>query len=304
MIRNRKTRILAWLASHAGVAAPVAFAGTMLGADCQGNIVQDPTFRDWCGDALCAWHTDHGQIQRVPTWDPQDFGVSFLDGSEISQVTEESQATCILFTSVGDIAPSAQMTVSVDFDNDGTVDYTAPLGAATWQKVQAEISAPPAYTGITFHVSKNGTGTAILAEMRIQETTGCTATAPTLQNLGLGETCSSTSECAAGLVCPGQSDAGISVCSQCDDAAPCGGGVACARWSVFLPGQCGPGKGLGSAGAPCVAGSDCASGKCDGARAVSLRSDDAGTCNLDALGDSTASPDNCSWFTALGGTCH
>jgi hypothetical protein len=287
-----------------------------IAADCEGNITADPTFRDWCGNSLCAWSTVYGNIQRVPTWNENDFGVSFLDaagdgshpaGTQIMQVTEEQQAPCILFTSLGDIAPDAQMSVSVDFDNDGTIDYTAPLGTANWKEVQTEITAPPSYHGITFYVTKSGTGTAVLAEMRIQSTTGCTAPAPKLQNLSLGAVCSSSNECASGLVCFAASDGGVqSECSQCAGTS-CAGELACEQYDVFLPFQCGPGRGLGLSGAPCVSNGDCQSGSCEGAKPAPLILGDAGPCDLNAL----PSPDvadggsnnNCTWYGALGGTC-
>jgi len=281
---------------------------TMLGDDCSGDdIVKDPTFRDWCGSSLCAWKTDYGAVARVPTWNANDFGVSFLDngavGTEISQATEEYQATCILFTSVGDIDPKADMTVSVDFNNDGTIESVQQLGAASWAKVQTEVTAPAAYEGITFYVKKSGTGAAVLAEMTITSTTGCTAAPPPVAPLKLGEACTSTSQCQTGLVCPEPMDGSFRVCGQCSADVPCSadGGVACAQRSVFLPFQCGPGQGLGLSGAPCLANDDCASGACDGATPVGLVSTDAAPCDLNTLGpDSGAS---CTWDLALGGTC-
>ena len=41
-------------------------ASATLGGDCEGDIVQDPTFRDWCGDSLCAWHLDAGHVAQAP----------------------------------------------------------------------------------------------------------------------------------------------------------------------------------------------------------------------------------------------
>src|ERR1700722_11117192 len=158
-----------------------AFAATTLGADCDGDIVQDPTFRDWCGDVLCAWHLDTGSVAPAPTWNANDLGVSFVDTStQISQVTTESSAQCILFTTVADIDPSAEMSIAVDFNSDGTFESTTTLGSTQWQRVQTEITAPPAYQGITFVLRKAGSGTAILAEMRIQSVTGCSAPAVTI----------------------------------------------------------------------------------------------------------------------------
>jgi hypothetical protein len=297
------------LLSRATLACVALLGIAMMGDDCQGDIVSDPAFRDWCGSSLCSWKTDYGQIQRVPTWIAEDFGVSFLDnaggnppGTEISQVTQENSATCILFTSVGNIAPQANMVVKVDFDNDGTIDYTAPLGTASWTQVQTEITAPPGYDGITFYVAKEGTGTAVLAEMRIQSTSGCTApVAPTEHPFLFGDSCATTTECATGLVCAPLGDAGADYCSQCSAEVPCPGGVACQQRSVFFPAQCAPGQGLGVTGAPCVANSDCQSGACENATAEPLLSGDAGTCDLNTIGPND--PSNCSWFTVLGGTC-
>jgi hypothetical protein len=210
--------------SHRLVVTAIAIGMASTGADCDGDVVQDPTFRDWCGSALCSWKTDYGEIQRAPTWNANDFGVSFLDGpmgAEISQQTAEGDAQCLLFTSVGDIDPGAQMHLAVDFDNDGTIDVDAPLGTATWRRVQTEITAPANYQGITFYVRKIGKGTAILAEMRVTSSTGCMAPPPALTSLGAGDPCGGPETCASGLVCAEDPDAGKPRCLPCD-AETCG----------------------------------------------------------------------------------
>lgn len=152
-----------------------AFGVATLAGDCDGDIAQDPTFRDWCGDVLCAWHRDEGTVEPVPTWNEHDLGVSFVDTpTQISQVTTESSASCLLFTSVADIDPAAQMSIAVDFNSDGSFESTSIIGSTQWQRVQTAITAPAAYQGITFVIRKTGTGTAILAEMRIQSSSQCT----------------------------------------------------------------------------------------------------------------------------------
>jgi len=291
-----------WIGKRAAVALALAFGFASLGDDCDGDIANDPTFRDWCGDTLCAWTLDAGHIARVATWNADDFGVSFVDqGTQISQSTTDTSPTCILFTSVADIDPNAGMTIGVDFNSDGTIDYSAPLGSTSWQSVQTEITAPPAYQGITFYLTKTGTGTAILAEMRIQSSSGCTAPPKPITGLEFGEKCEADAgdTCAAGLTCFGVSS--DQLCSQCSDTVPCTNGAACSTRSVFFPSQCGPGQGLGVGGDPCLVGTDCMSGTCNGAVPVAL-ADEAGTCDLDAaLGD--ADPSNCQWYGARGGTC-
>jgi hypothetical protein len=281
----------------------LVFGASALGGDC-GDIVQDPTFRDWCGASLCAWTLDDGKIQPAPTWNADDLGVSFVEmPTEISQATTESSAQCLLFTTVANLDPAAEMTLGVDFNSDGSFEYVGPIGATQWQKVQQEITAPAVYQGITFRLRKAGSGTAVLAEMRVEASSGCTAPAVTIDagTLVMGEKCADSTECAAGLTCAGAS--GDLLCSQCSpsQACPGDGGIACTARSVFLPSQCGPGQGLGKTGDPCLTGSDCASDACAGVTPVPL-GDEAGVCDLDAsLG--AGNPDNCQWYGARGGRC-
>ena len=291
------------LRTRASLAVVSAFGLVTLGGDCDGDIVQDPTFRDWCGDSLCAWHLDAGSVQPVPTWNADDFGVSFVDTpTQISQVTTESSATCILFTSVANIDPAADMTIGVDFNNDGSVEFTGQLGATQWQQVQTEITAPAAYQGITFVLRKGGSGTAVLAEMRIQSSTGCSAAPVTIDagTLLFGEKCADSTECASGLTCTGVGT--DLLCSQCSASVSCANAVACTARGVFLPSQCGPGQGLGRTGDPCLNGTDCASGASDGATPIPL-ADEAGTCDLDAALGTDADATNCQWYGDRGGQC-
>jgi hypothetical protein len=313
------------------ILAIALFSIGSIGADCNGDIVQDPTFRDWCGASLCSWNTVKGQVHRVATWNENDFGVAFDDSTEIAQATQEhSDTRCILFTSVADLDPAADVTISADFNSDGSVEYSAPLASTRWKEVQVEITAPAAYDGITFAITKNGTGTAILAEMRIQAKTGCTAPPPEVKNLALGEACSDSTQCGPGLVCDdafslvGSSltNIGKGSCAQCDTQTPCPNGQQCTLPPFEMPTtalqtkalqlsapQCDPGKRRGASGVPCIAGADCASGMCTGAVPVPLTGDpdhaplDGGTCNLDLLETAASPSDNCFGFTARGGRC-
>jgi hypothetical protein len=291
------------LKSRASLAITCVLGASMLGGDCDGDVAQDPTFRDWCGGSLCAWSLDAGRIEAVPTWNANDLGVSFVETpTQISQATTESSAKCLLFTSVAKIDPLAQMSIAVDFDNDGSIEYTATLASTDWQRVQTMITAPRAYQGITFTLRKAGTGAAVLAEMRIQSTTGCTAPAPAIApgSLVMGEKCAESSECAAGLTCAGEG--GDTLCAQCSASQACAGGATCEARSVFLPKQCAPGGGKGNPGDPCLANSDCASAACDGAKPVPLTQGDAGACDFNQpLGASN--PFNCEWHAARAGAC-
>ncbi len=246
-----------------------AAALSSLGGDCDDDIVSDPLFRDWCGDTLCDWTLDVGHIHPVPTWLPTDLGVSFDDTpTQISQVTSESQATCLLFTTVANFDATAQMTLLIDFNNDGAIDKTEALPTAAWEMVQVEFPAPAVYDGITFHIRKEGTGTAVLAEMNVQSTTGCGAAAPPLQGLLLGDVCTTDSQCASG-VCSGVNDLGVNTCAQCSATVTCSNGPRCED-GLYEFAQCMPAERLGTPGDLCVNGLDCVSGACSGFSVVNV----------------------------------
>jgi hypothetical protein len=284
--------------------AVLALAFAALGGDCEHNLVSDPTFRDWCGDGLCAWKLDSGSIARAPTWNANDLGVAFDEpGTQISQDNTMDHPSCLLFTSVANLDPSAQMELVVDFNRDGTPDFTYPLPATQWHKVQAEITAPNSYSGITFHLRKQGAGTAVLAEMRIVSTTGCTAPA-SVAPLLMGEACANDGDCAGGLICTMEN-----LCAQCDLTRPCPAGQACtqAGFGVY---QCGAGQRQGAAGAPCLVADDCASGACEGASVTTLATLvdelDADVDAAECVGSCTFDPDAgspCECAVNFAGTC-
>ena len=295
-----------WPVSRAALIVAVGASLATLGGDCDGDVVQDPTFRDWCSGMLCSWTLDSGSVRRVPTWNENDFGVSFTSmGTQISQATQEHDATCLRFSTIADIDPSAQMSLLVDFDSDGTIDFMTTLGASDWHKVEAEITAPAHYQGITFRVRKEGSGTAVLAEMRVLSTTGCTAPPVTLTSLRLGEPCSGTASCVKGLHC-----STANVCVQCGDQVPCSNDASCGS-QVPQALVCGPGQHLGRPGDPCALAADCASDVCDGASISSLAGlfgvTDAGCptsgprCDLDASLDGSGAA--CACILNHGGTC-
>jgi hypothetical protein len=257
----------------------VALSFATMGADCAGDVVRDPTFRDWCGNQLCSWITDAGAIQRVPTWNVNDLGVSFVDqGTQISQQTNETEARCLLFTTVANIDASADMKLLVDFDLDGKIDDVLPLGASQWHKVEIEMTTPAAYDGIGFILRKDGDGTAILAEMRVRSITGCSGPPPSRMDLGLGQACTDDSECESQVCGDGP---GVRLCGECSASHPCAFG-ACETIGVPFA-QCAPGQHLGPPGALCIQDSDCQSDACDGATLEPPPGSDAGACALPVL---------------------
>ncbi len=270
------------------------------------DVVNDPTFRLWCGDALCSWQTDAGRIKRVPTWHEDDFGVSFEETP--TRISQKLQRTpkCMLLTAVANVEPTAQMTVDLDFDGDGKADASYPLPQAAWRETKTLISAPDVYGPVaTITLHKRGTGTAILAELRVQARDSCDrSSVPAAKDLRVGLSCTAADQCGTGICCAG-------ICAECcpapsgwgasvgNKASPCESdrcavrADACSAANGFgtlgLPFQCDPGKGLGKPGAVCTQNEDCASKSCDGAiaRTAAATTPDGGVvCTTDGGGAS------------------
>jgi len=305
---------------HASRAAMVfALALSVVACD---DIINDPTFRQWCGDTLCAWTLESGHIRKAPTWTDKDYGVEFVDTpTRISQMVTDSPK-CLKFSTISDLDPSTQVIVSVDFDRDGTYEFQQPIPSVQWTEEETLVTAPKAYSGFTLTIEKQGNGHAVLAQMRVQSSDDCTAPAnPWKGPLPIGDHCStsdpSAAPCETGICCYG-------VCSECcgdkdckvtlqtatdagdggDAAVPVSPSAICGTQPVSaplfgLPGQCGPRDHLHKTGAPCLVGEDCASGVCDGAIIHGITGEpgeDAGTCNTLTTG--------CFPQSVAGGHCH
>src|SRR5690606_31309933 len=205
------------------------------------DVVKDATFRTWCGESLCEWTTEAGSIRKAPTWHRKDFGVELVDTpTVISQVTDKTPR-CLEFTTVADVDPSAQVTIGLDFDDDGIIDHEHPVAATGWREARTLVTAPAAYASVRVVISKKGAGRAVLAQMRVQGRDTCTAPPLELRDLPLGARCATAgrgAECASGVCCEG-------MCAECcvpqgeridpdgtvlrDEPVSCEGGAECQR---------------------------------------------------------------------------
>lgn len=291
---------------------------------CDGDVVNDPTFRDWCGDKLCAWTLEQGTIQRAPTWHPDDYGVAFTSTPTVISQAVTDTPRCLEFTTVADVEPSAQMTIGIDFDRDGTIDHEEPIAATGFHPAHTEITAPLFYDGFRVVLTKKGGGKAVLAQMRIQGSKACTAPPVQLHDLPLGATCSNAdpNSCSSGVCCVGvcseccpyhdvgqtlpDGGAAMSVEVHCADGKECKEAASGVRgfFLPVVPWQCDPGKGDRPANAECVGGDDCASGVCAGTKGHAVRSDpsvDGGLATCDGAFPDAGS--DCIYDFVTGGRC-
>ena len=267
--------------------ATAALAASQLGTtDCDGGITRDPGFDLWCGNSLCAWKLERGEVRRVDTWHTADSGVELVRvGTAIEQFTpvDSDDGTCIQFDMVADVAQTAQATLAIDVYGDGAVERTYPIPTIAWVPFSYRFSVKPPFTGIRFELAKTGSGRMVVARMRAKVLDhGCEelSAADALDGgpAPLGARCDAAAECASAICAP-TGAFGVGRCAGCDPFAPaCGAGLACgyaapgpAERSVPL--AC-VATGARALGEQCFGNPECATGICRGF--CSACRDDAG----------------------------
>src|SRR5262245_60748495 len=120
----------------------VALAAAVLAAGCDEDLIDDATFRLWCGESLCSWTLEAGHVRQAPTWHRSDHGVELVDTPTTISQTLKKSSKCLVFTTIADVEPSAQVTVGLDFTGDGVVDYEQPIAAVGFHEVKTQVTAP------------------------------------------------------------------------------------------------------------------------------------------------------------------
>jgi len=255
-----------------------AAAGSQLGATDCGQALRDSGFDLWCGDTLCAWKVERGDIKRVPTWNEGDSGVELVGSDvaieQLSPVTS-SDGTCLEVDMIANVDDDADVELDVDISDDGTIEHSERVPTSHWKPLTYQIAIAPPFSGVRFEIAKTGTGTAQLANIGAKVVDGCGGILPVVQGPApLGEPCIDGTGCASGLCAPSPLptpfDDGTSVtqvCVACTGDAACGTGKACAVTDAVSPVRAAPvecvaagSKGLGD---QCSEGAECATGICN-----------------------------------------
>lgn len=203
-------------------------------------LIQDPSFDLWCGDQLCSWEVEEGQIAQVATWHAGDHGVGMLsDPTIISQraTGTHEDTDCIWFTLMVDSDPGVTVQLEIDFRDDGITEYAHPIATTDWTTYSYHIRPPDWFDTLRFRIRKTGTGNATVAQIMADRADAdlCESQEPTTyQDLPLGFHCDGDSECASGT-CKGHqvisSDPGMQglveqTCGECT-VGSCGEGLVC-----------------------------------------------------------------------------
>jgi hypothetical protein len=178
----------------------------LLGAKCGESVIKDPGFELWCGDTLCNWQVQEGHIARAPTWHERDYGVDLIGESvQLWQRGDfgDDRPGCLSYDLLSSIDGKAQVVLEMDFDDDGTVEFSQVLPIGAWSTLSYKAPAPTWYRSIRFSIKKHGDGHATLARIRVGADIECQGPPPSTPNRPAGAPCESAAQCAGGACAGG-----------------------------------------------------------------------------------------------------
>lgn len=234
-------------------------------------ILHNNGFDIWCGETLCYWQVDKGQIAPAPTWHSEDKAVELVgDAVAISQLSDVDwlDVGCIEFSLLANVEPTATVHIEMDIYDDGVVDWRQPIPAATWAPFKYLVKLPVRYSGIRFRVTKSGSGRAQLAQLVVEKSGECNMPPIVIEEQPSGAACLEHLECEAGACAQGQFPAEYDTCGECATDADCEPGQVCGSATPAQPvlamyRACGA-PARHQLGERCVSDSECSTGVCCG----------------------------------------
>lgn len=234
-----------------------------------GQIVDDRGFDLWCGESLCTWVLEKGDIAPAPTWHPDDLGVEMVgDDTVIWQMTpvESRDGTCVRFELVADVAEDAEVRLQMDVFGDGSIEMDERIPTSDWRRLSYLVRMPGDYNGVKFRLTKRGTGHAVLANIGAEIARSEECTTPALTTVRPdGAYCVADGDCTSGqcFEWPGEWK---DVCGACGGDTDCAGGELCMitgaqpGW-LTTASTCLPPRSLAN-GLHCLRDEECTSGMC------------------------------------------
>lgn len=244
-------------------------------------IIENNGFDLWCGDQLCNWEVETGAVAEVATWHKADKGVELVgDKASISQLNDvtSSHVSCMRFYLVADVEETAEAYVEMDFQDDGSVEWSRPIPVSSWAPIGYLVTLPVKYQSIRFRVRKDGPGRVKLAEIRAESSDSCTDAPLRLLGAPDGSWCpvNDDAACASGMCTSGVNLYDDSVCNECTTDADCTSGDSCGAAAtephLAVYRACGA-PGRHALGERCFSDRECATGICKGLVCSSCRDD-------------------------------
>lgn len=136
-------------------------------AACDEDLIKNPSFDRWCGDALCDWETVQGKVEQTSTWHKKDYAIDFVETpTEITQLVKSSGGYgCIRFDLIADVDPRAELKLLVDFGDNGENIITQLVPSVRWESTSFYIHEPSSYKSVRYTLLKSGEGKAVLAQL-------------------------------------------------------------------------------------------------------------------------------------------
>jgi hypothetical protein len=167
----------------------IAALGSAGFGPCGSSVLGNTGFDLWCGEELCAWTVEAGEVERVPTWHDRDYAADLIgDDVVLTQRAEVDSGACggLLFgpppspdqpltlSLLANVESGATITFEVDYDEDGTVEYSQSISAfgPEWVADGGTLYPPPrrdpasaAPRFALFRLQKQGSARALIAQI-------------------------------------------------------------------------------------------------------------------------------------------
>ena len=144
------------------LAALLSTAGT-----CETDLIEDAGFQLWCGERLCDWDLEEGEIRKVATWHTNDYAVELVGSPVLLSSPAARSASSTRVEVVSDIEEGADVAVQIDQEGDGAVDWVVLVPPSDGFVSQVWTSQPAVGDTGVFYVRKSGEGRAIIARLRV-----------------------------------------------------------------------------------------------------------------------------------------
>ncbi len=138
-----------------------------MGSYCETDVIDDPGFQFWCGEELCEWDLEEGEIRKVATWHEHDYAVELVGAPVLlANHADGGLPRCMRVELIADVEPRANLTIEIDYEPDGTSDWTVPVAREGFRSLAWEVYPQGSFPDAVFYVRKLGEGRAIIMQLR------------------------------------------------------------------------------------------------------------------------------------------
>lgn len=149
----------------------------LLSCDVGNELLQNPSFDQWCGEVPCHWEVEAGATRPTPTWHRQDLAATLVTGEVILSQridVDRGDIDCVRLLIDAEAEGSVDLSVEVDASDDGWIEHTHTINTASTGPQELPLPLPSSFDGVLVRIRKAGGGTARLLEVRATDE-GCAA---------------------------------------------------------------------------------------------------------------------------------